>query len=87
MDITTSLAIPGLHNVRVEVVEHKPALVGNHSDFSVRVIMKSTNGEWVVDVADGESPMFTVETPSGGCHDVTLNKKGDINIWGLSEAS
>lgn len=76
--ITRTIEVPGLHNVRVEVVEHKPRSVGNSSEFCVRVIMKSRIGEWVVDVADGEAPMFTVETPSGNWHDVVLGKNGDI---------
>jgi len=67
----------GFQNVTVENVTET---VAGKTHRSIRLTLKSTHGEWVIDVADGESPMATIETPSGACHDVLLGKNGDIIV-------
>jgi hypothetical protein len=67
----------GFQNVTVENVTET---VGEKTHRSIRLTLKSTHGEWVIDVADGESPMATIETPSGNWHDVVLGSKGDIIV-------
>ena len=67
----------GFQNVTVETVTET---VGGKTHKSIRLTLKSTNGSWVIDVADGESPMATIETPSGAWHDVVLGSSGDIIV-------
>ena len=67
----------GLQNVTVEAVTET---VRGKTHRSIRLTLKSTHGEWVIDVADGESPMATIETPNGNWHDVVLGKNGDIIV-------
>lgn len=70
----------GLQNVTVEHVEDARGATGDEVFRSVRITLKSTHGNWVIDVADGESPMATIETPCGNWHDVVLGRNGDIII-------
>lgn len=67
----------GLENV---VIEHVEETVRGKPHRSIRLTLKSTHGEWVIDVADGESPMATIETPNGNWHDVVLGSNGDIIV-------
>lgn len=67
----------GFQNVTVENVTET---VGGQTHKSIRLTLKSTHGEWVIDVADGESPMATIETPCGNWHDVVLGSTGDIIV-------